>query len=63
VIRMHTLLASALACAALALPARAGSNVGASLPAAEISDFAQTKAKSIDDFAGRALLVEFFAFW
>ena len=37
--------------------------VGKSLPPAPIADLAQTKAKSLDDYAGRALLVEFFAYW
>ena len=37
--------------------------VGKPLPAGSVVELAQTKAKSIDDYAGRALLVEFFAFW
>jgi hypothetical protein len=49
-----------LAAFALPLPcARAGGQ----LPPAELSDFAQTKAKSFDDFAGRTVLIEFFAYW
>jgi hypothetical protein len=52
----------ALAIGALALPTFAG-NVGNPLPRPELEDFAQTKAKSFDDFVGRAVLVEFFAYW
>ncbi len=36
---------------------------GGQLPQIELTDFGQTKAKSFDDFAGRAVLIEFFAFW
>ena len=36
---------------------------GGQLPATELVDFAQTKAKSFDDVAGRAVLIEFFAYW
>jgi len=44
----------------LSLPcARAGGQ----LPQVELTDFGQTKAKSIDDFSGRAVLIEFFAYW
>lgn len=31
--------------------------------AAELDDFAQTEAESLDDLVGRAVLVEFFAYW
>ena len=52
----------ALACAALAFPSFAG-NVGNPLPPPELEGLAQTQAKSFDDFAGRAVLIEFFAYW
>ncbi len=29
----------------------------------ELEDFAQTEARSYDDFFGRAVLIEFFAYW
>jgi len=39
-------------------------NVGSSLPAnVEIEGLSQTKAKSLGDFAGRAVLLEYFAYW
>ena len=48
--------------AGLALPASA--QVGMRLPAkVELENFAQTKATSFEDYQGRALLIEFFAFW
>ena len=53
----------ALALAAFALPdARAG-NVGSTLPRPELEDFALTPAKSFDDYLGRTVLIEFFAYW
>lgn len=57
----RTLLAPALLVVlGLAAPAQdVGSNVGG----LELSDFAQTEAKSFDDFVGRAVLLEFFAYW
>ena len=51
-----------LALAAFALPIRADV-VGKSLPAVELEGYSQTKAKSLDDLLGRAVLVEFFAYW
>ena len=58
--KTRSFLISALAALALC----AGSaRAGGSLPAASLEDFAQTKAKSFEDFAGRAVLMEFFAFW
>jgi hypothetical protein len=55
-------LLAALAFAATALLAPTG-NAGGQLPPVELEGFAQTKAKSFDDFAGRAVLIEFFAYW
>ncbi len=57
----RTLLAPALLVAlSLAAPAQ---DVGSSIGTLELSDFAQTEAKSYDDFVGRAVLLEFFAYW
>lgn len=53
---------AALAFAAFALPAPAAP-AGGQLPPIELEGFAQTKAKSFDDFTGRAVLIEFFAYW
>lgn len=58
--KRHLLLALALG--ALALPSFAG-NVGSLLPRPSLEGLAQTPAKSFDDFQGRAVLIEFFAFW
>ncbi len=52
----------ALALAMLAGIATAG-GVGSSLPPVELEGFTQTKASSFDDFLGRAVLLEFFAYW
>jgi hypothetical protein len=59
---LKSFVLATLAFAALALLAPAGS-AGGQLPAPDLEGFAQTKAKSFDDFAGRAVLIEFFAFW
>jgi hypothetical protein len=53
-----TLPALAL-CAAPAL----AQGVGSKMPAVELEDYSQTPAKSYDDFLGRAVLIEFFAYW
>ena len=37
--------------------------VGRPLPEHGLEDFGQTKAKSLDDFVGRTLIIEFFAYW
>ncbi len=52
-----------LTAAALATNASAQVAVGSTLPNFELKDFAQTKATSVADFTGRAVLYEFFAFW
>ena len=57
--RRTLLLGALLGLTATALPAQAGKP----LPKAQLTDFAQTRAKSLDDFKGRLLLVEFFAYW
>lgn len=51
-----------LALGALA-PAAAAQSVGSKLAEVKLADFAQTKAKSFEDFAGRAVMFEFFAYW
>jgi hypothetical protein len=50
----------ALAALALFVPS---ARAGGQLPQVELTDFGQTKAKSLDDFAGRTILIEFFAYW
>lgn len=57
------LLAPALAVAAAVAPAPLSSGVGDPLPAVKLEGFTQTRATSLDDFVGRALLIEFFAYW
>ena len=47
----------------LAARASAGQGVGSSFPKIGLQNFAQTDATSLDDFYGRALLIEFFAYW
>ena len=37
--------------------------VGSRLPAVNLSGFSQTGAQSFEDFYGRAVLLEFFAYW
>lgn len=56
------LLAMALGLAGLIAPA-AAQGVGTPLPEIELEGFSQTGAKSFDDFFGRAVLIEFFAYW
>ena len=38
-------------------------NVGKPLPAVELEGLTQSPASSFDELAGRALLIEFFAYW
>ena len=59
---IHLLLAPVALAALLAFSPAEGV-VGKSMPAIPIEGLAQTKAKSLDDYIGRALLVEFFAYW
>ena len=54
------LLAPALLALGLAAPAQ---DVGTNVGGFELSDFAQTEAKTFDDFVGRAVRFEFFAYW
>ncbi|NUP97743.1 MAG: hypothetical protein HUU28_16405 [Planctomycetaceae bacterium] len=46
----------------LSAPARAQA-VGSKLPPVELEGLSQTGAKTYDDFLGRAVLLEFFAYW
>lgn len=54
----------ALTLASCALVGSAGAQgVGSKVPAVELVEFTQTAARSFDDYLGRAVLIEFFAFW
>jgi hypothetical protein len=59
-VRLPSITGLALAALALLSP---GARAGGQLPQVDLADFGQTKAKSLDDFAGRAILIEFFAYW
>jgi hypothetical protein len=48
--------------AAFASPAPA-QGVGSKIPEIELEGFSQTKAQTFDDYLGRAVLFEFFAYW
>jgi len=61
--KLTQLLLAPVALAALLALAPLEGSVGKSMPALPIEGLALTKAKSLDDFSGRAVLVEFFAFW
>ena len=61
--KLLQMLLAPVALAAFLAPSPVGGVVGKSMPAIPIEGLAQTKAKSLDDFSGRAVLVEFFAFW
>lgn len=37
--------------------------VGSPLPSTSLTGFTGTKAKSLDEFAGRCVLIEFFSYW
>ena len=57
---MRVMLTAALA--ALALPG-AAQDVGTTVPELVLEDLSQTGAESYGDFVGRAVLLEFFAYW
>lgn len=38
-------------------------DVGSYVDSVELENFGQTEAKSFDDYLGRAVLIEFFAYW
>ena len=48
--------------ALLALPA-AAQGIGSTIPKIELEGFGNTQAQSFDDYYGRTVLLEFFAFW
>ena len=48
---------------AVGLAVNADAQVGKQLPDPELEDFANTKATSYEDFQGRLVLIEFFAYW
>ena len=60
--RPSHLLAVPLAIAALAWSAPA-QGVGSAVPKLELEGFGLTKAQTYEDYYGRAVLLEFFAFW
>ena len=37
--------------------------VGSRVTEADLEDWAKTEAQSFEDFTGRAILIEFFAYW
>lgn len=47
---------------ALASPA-SSQGIGTTIPAIELEGLSQTGAKSFDEFTGRTVLLEFFAYW
>lgn len=54
----------ALSALALALSPIAGAqSVGKMLSDVDLEGFSQTEARTFDDLTGRAVLIEFFAFW
>lgn len=49
---------------AIGLATTADAQVGQKIPeGVELEDFAQCGAKSLEDLRGRAVLIEFFAYW
>ena len=62
--RLHHLLLSAALAVATAVSPSALGDVGDSVENTEqIENFQKTGAETFADFQGRAVLVEFFAFW
>lgn len=60
--KLKQLLFAPIALAALLALSPPTPESGKSLPPIPIEGLAQTKAKSIDEYVGRAILVEFFAY-
>ena len=60
--RPYRLLLLPLASGLLALSSSA-QGIGSAMPKVELEGLAQTKAASYDDYFGRAVLIEFFAYW
>ncbi|TAJ11853.1 MAG: hypothetical protein EPO68_14125 [Planctomycetota bacterium] len=61
--RLSRSLAVLSATAVLCAPAIAQSFLNKPLPKVQLASLHQTSATSLDDFTGRALLIEFFAHW
>ena len=62
-IRRSLIAALALAIGAHFAPPAAAQAPGTPLPPVELEELTQTGAESFDDFLGRAVLIEFFAYW
>lgn len=60
--KLHTKLLAPVVLGALAVSAPA-QEVGTTVSGVELEAFAQTGAESFDDLMGRAVLIEFFAYW
>ena len=60
--RPSRLVALPVLLAALALPA-AAQDADGTIPELELEGYSQTEAESFDDFFGRAVLIEFVAYW
>lgn len=60
--KLTTLGLAALACAVVSAPS-AAQGIGSKMPLVELEGYANTPAKTFDEFMGRAVLIEFFAFW
>ena len=59
-----TALPSFLAVSLLAaLPSPAPQGVGSKLPPIALEGFTQTPAKAFEDYSGRAVMFDFFAYW
>jgi hypothetical protein len=57
----NTMLASVMTLGLCAVAV--ADNVGKPLPTVELEDLTQSPAKNYEELAGRAILIEFFAFW
>ncbi|MEW6072840.1 MAG: hypothetical protein AB1726_09650 [Planctomycetota bacterium] len=60
--RPSRFLALPILLAPLARPG-AAQDVGSTIPEIQLEGYHQTKATSFEDFFGRAVLIEFFAYW
>jgi hypothetical protein len=60
--KLTTLGLAVLACAVASGPS-AAQGIGSKMPVVELEGYANTPAKTYDEFMGRAVLIEFFAFW
>jgi len=57
---LGSMLAAALLLGAAPLQAQ---GVGSRMPEVELEGYSQTPAKDFGDYFGRAVLIEFFAYW